>query len=266
MTAHPHEHADEHFATGDAAEHISDARQRARQMLSAEAHLGDVDDWRRVFVSARDALVLVWLTWIALHAFGDPPFVPGMLTAMAVSLALLFGISTARSTRLQIEHFASELDRERTEIREHFDHEREEVVALYAAKGFREPLLSQVVDTLCSDEDRLLKVMMEEELGLQVHHMPHPLIVGLWNFGGAATAGLALALPLMWMSPDTAHLWMPIGGAGLMSIIAAIAARATRRPAIEFFTTGVVTAAVTGGVTYFLCQWFAGSSGGPPTP
>jgi len=235
-------------------------------MLGGEAHLGDVDDWCRVFVSARDALVLVWLTWVALHAFGDPTFARWMLTAMAVSFALLFGISTARSTRLQIEYFASELDRERTEIRENFDHEREEVVSLYAAKGFREPLLGQVVDTLCSDEDRLLKVMMEEELGLQMHHVPHPLVVGLWNFGGAAAAGLALAVPLVWMSPGGAHLWMPIGGAALMSIIAVIASRATRRSAIEFFTTGLVTAIVTGGVAYFLSLWLSGFSNGPPTP
>ncbi len=122
------------------------------------------------------------------------------------------------------------------------------------------------MDTLCSDEDRLLKVMMEEELGLQMHHVPHPLVVGLWNAGGAAVAGLALAVPLMWLSPGTTLLWMPIGGAALMLIIAVTASRATKRSTIEFFTSGLVTAGVTGGVAYYLSLWFAGFSSGLPVP
>ena len=264
MTAHVDEH--DHAVVDDAADHISEARLRARQVLSSEAHLGAVDDWRRVLVSARDAVILIWLAWVALHAFGDPPFTAWMLTALAIGLALLCGISTGRSTYMQLEYYTSELDRERTEIRENFDHEREEVRVLYAAKGFRQPLLGQVVDTLCSDDDRLLKVMMEEELGLLMYHVPHPLVVGLWNFGGSLAAGLALAWPLVRLSPTAAHLWMPISGTVLLAIIAVVAAKATQRRAIEFFTTGLVTAVITGGAVYFLAEWFAGFVPGPATP
>lgn len=249
-----------------AADHITEARQRARQVLSSEAHLGAVDDWRRVLVSARDAVILVWLVWVALHAYGDPPFTAWMLTALAIGLALLCGISTGRSTYMQLEYYTSELDRERMEIRENFDGEREEVRALYAAKGFREPLLGQIVDTLCSDDDRLLKVMMEEELGLLMYHVPHPVVVGLWNFGGSLVAGLTLAWPLAYLTAPASHLWMPIGGVVLLAIIAVAAAKATQRRAIEFFATGVVTAAITGGVVYFLSQWFSGFLAGTVTP
>ena len=241
----------------DAADHVTEARQRARQVLAGESHIGAVDDWRRALVSARDALIFIWLAWVALNGFGDPPFTGWMLVALAVALALLLGISTARSTHAQVQYYAAELDRERTEIRTNFEHEREEVRELYAAKGFRDPLLEQIVDTLSADDDRLLKVMMEEELGLSLYHVNHPLIVGLWNFGGAVVAGLALALPTALLSPDSTHWWMPLGGSALLAGVSWVSARATGRSMMEFFAVGVVMAVVTGGVAYALSQWFA---------
>lgn len=247
---------------GDLADHVTEARQRARKMLATESHLGDVDDWRRTLVAARDALIYLWLTWLALHGFGDPPFTALMLVAMAIALALLIGISTARSTHTQVQYYTSELERERAEIRDNFEQERGEIRELYAAKGFRGDLLEQIIDTLCADDDRLLKVMMEEELGLSLHHVHHPIVVGLWNSAAAAVAGLLLALPLLYLSPDIAHVWMPCGGAVLLAIISVLAACATRRSFLEFFAASVVMAVVTGGVVYFLAQWFAGFSGG----
>ncbi len=253
-----HEHAE---VSADAAEHITAARQRARQMLSSEAHVGAVDDWRRVLVSARDALILIWVTWAVLEGFGAPLFSSLMLVAMAIALALLCGISTGRSTQTQVQHYTDELERERSEIRDHFDHERDEVRALYAAKGFRDPLLEQIVETLTADDDRLLKVMMEEELGLFMHHVPHPLVVGLGNFAGALIAGLALALPSLWLAPDATRLWVMFGGATLLAGISVVSARAAQRPTIPVFMSGLIMAVVTGGVAYFVAQWLTQIAG-----
>ncbi len=243
---------------GDAADHVVEARQRARQVFGVEAHLGDVDDWRRAIVSARDALVMIWLLWLTLQGFGHPPYTDHLLVAMACAVAVLVGASTARSTHAQVSYYEAELERERTEIREDFEHECEEVRALYAAKGFREPLLGQIVDTLSADDDRLLKVMMEEELGLSMHHMHHPLLVGLWNFGGALAGGLVPTLPLLWLSHSAARWWVPASGCVLMVTLAAASARATRRNPVEFLASSLVIAGVTGGVAYFLSQWLSG--------
>ncbi len=250
--------------SSDAADHIAEARQRARQVLAGESHLGAVDDWRRALVSARDALLLIWLVWVGLHGFGDPPFTGLMLAVMAFALALLMGISMGRSTHTQVQYYAAELDRERAEIRDDFENERAEVHALYAAKGFGEPLLGQIVDTLSADDDRLLKVMMEEELGLSMHHVNHPLIVGLWNFTAALAAGMTLALPVALLSPEAARIWMPLGGSLLLGVVSHLSARATGRSLTEFFTVGVVMAIVTGGVVYLLAQWSSGWLTGQP--
>ena len=244
---------------GDAADHVVEARRRARQMLGVEAHLGEVDDWRHGIVSARDALIIIWLLWLTLQGFGHPPYTDHLLIAMAFAVALLVAASTGRSTHSQVKYYESELERERTEIRENFEHERDEVRALYAAKGFREPLLEQIVDTLSADDDRLLKVMMEEELGLSMHHMHHPLLVGLWNFGGALAGGLIPALPLHWMTAEAGRWWVPLGGAGLLAFLAGLSARVTGRSMTEFFVSSVMMAAVTGGVAYYLSQWLSES-------
>lgn len=258
VTQHAHDpidHHTPHTPSGHAADHVAEARLRARQVLASESHLGDVDDWRRALVSARDSLIFIWITWLTLYGFGHPPFTGAMLLVLAIALAILFGISTARSTHAQVEYYTSELDRERSEIRDNFDHECEEVRVLYAAKGFEEPLLSQIVDTLTADDDRLLKLMMEEELGLSMNHINHPLIVGLWNFSGALLAGCALAVPVLFLSQPAIHQWMPVGGAALMAVVALISSRATSRSMIEFFTVGLIMAIVTGGVAYLLAQW-----------
>jgi len=247
---------------GDAADHVTDARRRARKVLAGESHIGAVDDWRHALVGARDALILIWLTWVGLHGSGDPPFTGWMLVSMSVALAVLMGISTARSTFAQVQYYSAELERERGEIRSDPDHEREEVSALYAAKGFREPLLTQVVDTLCADDDRLLKVMMEEELGLSLYHVNHPLVVGLWNFAAALLAGLVLSLPAALGGELFSHYWIPSAGAGALGVVSLVSAKATGRSMFEFFAVGVIMAIVTGGVAYSLAQLFSTTLGG----
>ena len=243
---------------GATADHVADARHRASQVLGAEAHLGEVDDWRRAIVSARDALIVVWLLYLAFQGFGQPPYAAYFLVAMSIAFGVLVGTSSGRSTQSLVAYYESELERERTEIREHFEQEQEEVRVLYAAKGFTEPLLGKIVDVLSADDDRLLKVMMEEELGLSMHHMHHPLLVGLWNFGGALLGGLVPALPLLWITPEFGPWWMIIVGSVLLMIISVVSAWATGRSTIEFFVSGMVMALVAGGVVYYLSQWLSG--------
>ena len=247
-------------AAVDIDDHVAEARHRAQTMLGGEAHLGDVDDWRRTLVSGRDSVILVWVCWVTFLGFSLPEETGAFLVILSIAIAMLMGISTGRSTYTQAQYYASELERERSEIRDNFAHECEEIRVLYQAKGFREPLLSQIVETLSADDDRLLKVMMEEELGLHMYHMNHPLAVGAWNFLASLACGLALAVPAYWLPTSAMQVWVPTGAAFLMMLLSIVSARATRRSAIEFFSVGMVTALVIGGVAFFLAQWFSGSS------
>lgn len=67
------------------------------------------------------------------------------------------------------------LEEEKWEIEHDREKEREELKSLYTAKGFHGKLLEDVVDVLMADGDRLLRVMIEEELGLSLEVHEHPL-------------------------------------------------------------------------------------------
>ncbi len=243
-----------------AVDHVAEARQRARDVLSCEAHLGDVDDWRQAAVKARDAVVLLWLIWVGLQGFGVTEHVGPILVAAGLGIALYLGMSSAVATQVRLRYLETELQRERREIKEQPEHEREEVRALYAAKGFREPLLSQITDVLCADDDRLLKVMMEEELGLFIHHVNHPLLVGLWNAAGGAVGALVLAVPVCFQETSATLAWMPAATAGMLMCIGVLTGRVTRRPVVPVVAIWLFAAAVAGGVTYFLADLLGGVS------
>lgn len=89
----------------------------------------------------------------------------------------------------RLERLHRELLAEKEEIATSRDQERIELEALYAMKGFSSPLLEQVVEVLMADDDRLLRVMLEEELGMSLAMHEHPLKQGLGAGGGALVAG-----------------------------------------------------------------------------
>jgi vacuolar iron transporter family protein len=101
------------------------------------------------------------------------------------------------------------LEEERWEIEHNRDQERDELKTLYAAKGFEGKLLDEVLDVLMADGDRLLKVMVEEDLGLSLEVHEHPLKQTL----GAACGVVGSAAVCL----SFFYLW-PIGGLYLSAI------------------------------------------------
>ncbi|MEM8727504.1 MAG: VIT1/CCC1 transporter family protein [Chlamydiota bacterium] len=53
--------------------------------------------------------------------------------------------------------------------------EKEKLTALYRQKGLTGKLLEQVIEVLMSDDNRLLRVILEEKLGLALETHDHPL-------------------------------------------------------------------------------------------
>ena len=240
------------------ADHVSEARRRAREVLSCEPHLGDVDDWRQATVTARDGVVLLWLIWVAMRGFGAAEAAGPVLVSAGLGISVYLGVASAVATRIRLRYLESELDRERREIRDHPESEREEVRALYAAKGFDDPLLTQNTDELCADDDRLMKVMMEEELGLFIQEVNHPLLVCLWNTAGAVIGTLLLAVPVCFQQQATANIWMPVGTVIILVWIAVVTARLTGRSLIPMLAIWLSTAGFAAGLTHFLAELWSG--------
>lgn len=76
------------------------------------------------------------------------------------------------------------IQEEKYEIEHHRENEKKELEALYAAKGFSKKLLNDVVTVLMADDNRLLEVMLEEEMGLMLESFEHPLKIALGTFLG----------------------------------------------------------------------------------
>ena len=245
----------------DTSDHIARARERARRMLGGEGHGLRPDDLRHTVVTSRNAVILLILIWALGHAFAAP-LAPHdwarWLFAAGSGISVFLGIASGLTAQNEVRLLEAELERERQEIQEHPDEEREEVRALYAAKGFREPLLSQVVEVLCADDDRLLKVMMEEELGLFVQQSNHPILVGIVNAIAALAATFLVAFPGLFISDVSTDRWVPISASAIIAGLAALMARFTSQPAVPLAARWLGMGLFSTGVVHFLGQWIAG--------
>ncbi len=86
------------------------------------------------------------------------------------------------------------IEEERHEITHNREQEREELVELYKLKGFKDQLLDDVINVLMADDNRLLQVMLEEELGMELGREEHPLKHGLGSFWGVLVSAAILTL------------------------------------------------------------------------
>ena len=98
-----------------------------------------------------------------------------LLLISGLSFIILFAGRSALLGQARLERLHRLAEQERYEISHHRPQERAELKALYASKGFKDDLLDKVVDVLMADDDRLLKVMLEEEMGLSLEAYEHPL-------------------------------------------------------------------------------------------
>ena len=179
-----------HFKGKDAIGHVAEAQ--AKGMISAaEIHGTEIPGPISAGAdSARDTAFLLLLLSLILQ-FLDSKLVP--VPVLFVFLMGLLVFRTGRSAWLgwfRLERLHRVLEQEKWEIEHNRDQERAELKELYRAKGFDGKLLEDVTDVLMADGDRLLKVMVEEELGLSLENVEHPLKQGLGAFIGVLAAGL----------------------------------------------------------------------------
>jgi VIT1/CCC1 family predicted Fe2+/Mn2+ transporter len=171
-------------------------------------------------------------------------------------MVFLFGWlfwKTGRSAILgwsRLERLHRLIEEERWEIEHHRAQEKEELIALYAAKGFSGRLLEEVVEVLMADDNRLLQVMLEEELGLQVESYEHPLKQALGAAAGVIGASIMIAFGLFAL-PYLGALTL----AGVVIALSAgiVASKEKNRP-LPSIVWNLAAAALAAGCAYFLGQ------------
>lgn len=220
--SHTHTHSQPaHFQGKNALQHVVDAQVNGL-IASAETHGVEIPGHLSAGSdTARQTVVLLCLVWQLLE-FLNVPHEKGLLGlalfACGWSIWKIGRASWLAWARLERLHRV--IAEERWEIEHHRQQEREELGELYAAKGFQGKLLEEVLDVLMADGDRLLRVMIEEELGLSLEVHEHPLKQGLGAAVGAFIAIVAVLLGGFFFS--TTGIWM--ASLAVMALSAAFSA------------------------------------------
>lgn len=234
-----------HFENSDALTHVIEKRSEGILSLS-EGHGTEMPGHLAAFSdSIREMAIVLLFVWL---------FFPSGLTLFALGLGWLTW-KTGRSAWLgwaRLERLHRIIEQEKFEIEHHRPQEREELIALYQAKGFEGKLLDDVVDVLMADQDRLLKVMLEEEMGLTLQAYEHPLKQSLGALVGSFAA-LCLSLAAFFLSPS---FGMVIASTLLLAASAILSAHYEKNRHIPAVIWNLSIGALALGIAYFLYQIF----------
>ena len=242
-----------HFENQDALTHVLEKRAEGVASVT-ETHGTEMSGHLSTAIdSSKETAVVMLLVWLFL-SFLQISFESAFVSFVAFGMGW-FAWKTGRSGWLgwaRLERLHRLIEQEKYEIEHHRPQEREELVALYGAKGFEGKLLDDVVDVLMADQDRLLKVMLEEEMGLTLQAYEHPLQQTL---GAAAGCFIALIVSgILFFALPTygvmiAAICMLIGATALSAVF-------EKNRVVPAVIWNLSLGALAFGVAYFLFQIF----------
>jgi len=97
----------------------------------------------------------------------------GMIQVTAGTLAIFFGAYV--STRAQKHFFESQIERERKEIEEDPEKERQEIRYIFNEMGFAKDEQEIAVKRITANKERWLEFMAQEEIGITPGSIDNPL-------------------------------------------------------------------------------------------
>ncbi len=239
-----HQLPPEHFQGLSISDHLKMARKKgaiASEELHGSALPGHLAAGAETAKELAVGLLLLWtigVPWTLLSLFAC-----GWLLWKSGRIAIVGWAKLERLNRL--------IEEERWEIEHHRDQEKEELKELYEAKGFKGKLLEEVVDVLMADDNRLLKVMLEEEIGLSLEAYEHPLKQAL----GAALGALAAALPILLVQSFWPSWGIPVTSLFIIGIAAYLSAIFEKRSSLPALVWNLALALFCAGSLYFALKF-----------
>ncbi|MFI6318067.1 VIT1/CCC1 transporter family protein [Nonomuraea sp. NPDC050556] len=158
------------------------------------------------------------------------------------------------SVRSQTELMRAEIAVERRELARNPDGEREELAALYRARGLDAALAAKVAERLSADPERALRVHVREELGVDPDDLPSPYVAAISSFCAFAAGALVPLLPFLF-GASAMVVATVLSLVGLFTF-GAVVARMTARPwwlgGLRQLALGTAAACVTFGLGHLL--------------
>ena len=108
--------------------------------------------------------------------------------------ALSMGSGAYLATKSEREVYQAEIDRERREIEEDPEEEREELALFYQLKGFTEEESQTLANRLSEQPEQFLRTLAHEELGLSAESFPNPAVAAV---SAAVSTGIGAFIPII---------------------------------------------------------------------
>lgn len=196
----------------------------------AESHVVARIGWLRAAVlGANDGIVSTASLIVGVAASGSDKgavMVAGVAGLVAGAMSMAAGEYVSVSSQADTE--AADLERERRELAEQPEFEREELARIYRDRGLDEALAHQVADVLMAGD--ALSAHARDELGLAEMHRARPVQAALTSAGtfavGAALPLLAaMALPMGWLA-----IGVSLAALAFLMLLGGVGARAGGAP------------------------------------
>jgi predicted membrane protein (TIGR00267 family) len=175
--------------------------------------------------------------------------------------ALSMGSGAYLATKSEREIYQAEIDRERREIEENPEEEKEELALFYQLKGFSEEESETLAERLSKQPEQFLNALAHEELGLNQQAFPNPLVSALSAMLSTGLGAFIPIIPFFFISGIAAVIW-----AAAISLVAHFAVGAaktiiTGRSWLVSGTEMTVVGAIEAVITYALGVLFHVSGG-----
>ena len=176
--------------------------------------------------------------------------ISGLAGMMASALSM--GSGAFLATKSEREVFEAEIGREKREIEEDPEEEREELALFYQLKGFTEDEASLLATRLSEKPEQFLRTLAHEELGLSEESFPNPWVAAISAMISTAFGAFIPIIPFFFLQGFTAIIV-----AAIISLVAhfAVGAAKTLVTGRSWFNSGMemtVVGGVEAVITYVL--------------
>lgn len=181
-------------------------------------------------------------------ASGNSKIIIAAALATTFAESLSMGAVAYTSTLADRDFYKSQVEREKDHIRRFSAIEREEIRRIYEAKGFTGKQLDEIVDTITSDEQRWVDVMLAEELKVSPIEEGSLLRTAL-IVGFAAVIGSIIPVAPFFGLPVWMAIWgsIAVAGASLFAVgeyKATVTVGVWWKSGLQLLGIGLVTALV----------------------
>lgn len=171
--------------------------------------------------------------------------------AAVVAGALSMSIGAYLASKSQREFFESEKARERREIEEVPEVERNEIRDIFARQGFQKDEVEMIVNRVTSDKELWIRFMMREELGMIEEAFDRPAIVACLMGVAFTVGGVVPLLPYLVMEDVIAALNVAVAVSLLaLFIVGAAKTVLTKQPWLKSGLEVVLLGSLAAGVGF----------------